>query len=171
MLRHMCVKWRRLLVATAGAVCLVACSDGAPSAPSAGSEEADAGLTEVLTGGLDERAQVPAPLQDTDWRVVTVVRGAQTKNVEALQSSLRFGVDSVSGKTCYGYGARVSKVIGDRITTDGVDATQMGCVGPTGEMDGVVQSLLLSGFTWQRQDAALTLAGGGITLLLALHPA
>lgn len=119
----MCVKWQRLLVAVVAAVFLVACSADEPSAPAAGSQGTDAGLTEVLTGGLDERAQVPAPLQDTAWRVVTVVRGAQTKNVEALQSSLRFGLDNVSGKTCNGYGARVSKVIGDRITTDGVDAT------------------------------------------------
>lgn len=152
-----------------GAALLVGCSAQEPSAP-ATSEEASAGLAEVLSGGLDERSQVPAPLQETTWRVVSVVRGAESEDVEALQSRLGFGVDSVSGKTCNSYGAKVDKAIADRITTDGFVSTQMGCGGPAGEMDRLVQALLGSGVTWQRHDAALTLAGGDVTLVLTLQP-
>ncbi len=71
-----------------GASLLVGCSaQEEPGAP-ATSEEASAGLAEVLSGGLDERSQVPAPLQETTWRVVSVVRGAESEDVESCNPVL-----------------------------------------------------------------------------------
>lgn len=161
--------WTRLLLAVS-VFALVGCSAEGPEAPPTPADTG-ADLAAILSGGLDERSGVPAPLRGTAWLLVSVERGAEAEDVEALASSLDFGVDGVSGKTCNSYGADVRTATSDRITTDGFFSTLMACGGPAAEIDRLVQALPQSGATWQRQDATLTLARGDVTLAFALRPA
>lgn len=167
-MRPMRMTWRWLLLAV-GASVLVACSVEGPDAPTA-FEDTTTGLAAILSGGLDERSQVPAPLRGTTWRLVSIGRGAESEGLGALDSALTFGIDDVSGKTCNSYGAQVAVATPDRITAGGFISTQMRCEGTAGDMDRLVQEVLHGGAKWQRQDATLTLARGDVTLAFALQP-
>lgn len=139
--------------------------------PLSTSDDTSAGLSPVLSGGLDEGSQVPEPLRDTAWTLVSVETRGATQDVERLGSRLVFAVDSVSGKTCNSYEADVDTATAEHLTTGGFVSTRMGCGERAGEMDRLVQELLQSGATWQRQDGILTLARGDLTLTFALQRA
>jgi len=121
--------------------------------------------------GQGEGLTFPSALQGVTWQLVTVERAPGEENVQDLASSLAFGSTVVSGKACNYFGAKVADATSDRIATDGFDSTAMGCEGPAGDLDRLVQEVLASGATWQRQDETLTLARGDVTLTFAPQPA
>jgi len=106
----------------------------------------------------------PSALQGVTWELVTVERASGEENLPNRVSSLVFAPTEVSGKTCNSYGARVKVATPALITSDRFLSTQMRCDGPAGDVDRMVQDVLAGGATWQRQDATLTLSGGGVTL-------
>lgn len=156
----------RLLLAVAAAL-LAGCSGG--ESPSAASPQRSAGLAKVLSGGMDEASQVPAPLRGTSWRLVSVKRRLEVEKVGALGSSLSFKLDGVGGQTCNSYGAAVETATSSSIRTEGFFSTQMRCDGPAGELDRLVQDLLHAGASWHRQSASMTLTRGDVTLFFELQ--
>lgn len=149
---------------------LVGCSTEGRD-PLTTSEDTSPSLASILSGGMDERSQVPAPLRDTAWLLVSVEGRDAAQDVEGLASRLVFAADRVSGKTCNSYTADVDAATPERITTGGFVSTRIGCGGPAAQIDRLVQELLQSGAGWHRQEGVLTLSRGAVTLTFALQRA
>lgn len=113
-------------------------------------------------GSLD--LTFPSALQGVDWQLVAIERGSGEQDVSGLASTLLFKSAVVTGKTCNSFGAEVAAAGPDVISAGSFDSTQMGCSGPPGEMDRLVQQVLGDGVTWKRDQARLTLTREDVTL-------
>lgn len=114
--------------------------------------------------GPSEGSTFPLALQGVEWQLVTVERQSREEDVQDLASSLVFDAAVVSGRTCNSFGAEVAVATPDRITTGSFDSTRMGCGGPAGEVDRLIQELLHDGATWKRDQARLTLTHEDVQL-------